>query len=231
MHCIKDITIILPTKNESKNIANFLYSVPCDIKLIMVDASTDKTVDIIKEIKPKNTEIYLHPGNISEARQFGSEMADTDWLLFSDADIVFNHNYFNNISKYWAFDIVYGPKLSIEEFKYYYKFISYGQLLLDTLGVPAASGSNLLIRKSLYERGGGFDTELVCNEDSEIVWRLKEPDIKVAFAPDLAVYATDHRRLYKGKIKKTIHSLARCSLLYLDIMPDKWRGKDWGYWA
>jgi GT2 family glycosyltransferase len=97
--------------------------------------------------------------------------------------------------------------------------------------VPAASGSNLLIKKSIYERGGGFDTELVCNDDSEIVWRLMEHEINVAFAPDLVVYATDHRRLHKGKLKKTIHSLARCSLLFLDIMPDKWRSKDWGYWA
>ena len=67
------------------------------------------------------------------------------------------------------------------------------------MGVPAASGSNLLIKKTICERGGGFDTELVCNEDSEIVWRLKDHGIKVAFASDLVVHATDHRRLYKGK--------------------------------
>ncbi len=231
MLSINDITIILPTKNETRNIARFLYSIPSDINLIVIDTSTDDTVDIIKQIKPNNTDVFLHPGNISEARQFGSKMAKTNWLLFSDADIIFNHNYFDNISKYSGFDIIYGPKLSIKEFKFYYKFISYGQFLLDALGVPAASGSNLLINKSLYEKGGGFDTDLVCNEDSEIVWRLKELSFEIAFAPNLVVYATDHRRLYRGKIKKTIHSLVRCSLLYLDIMPDKWRRNDWGYWA
>jgi hypothetical protein len=46
----------------------------------------------------------------------------------------------------------------------------------------------------------------------------------------LIVYARDHRRLERGLLGKTAHSMARCALLYADLMPSTWREADWGYW-
>jgi hypothetical protein len=43
--------------------------------------------------------------------------------------------------------------------------------------------------------------------------------------------AVDHRHLHKGAARKTLHSLARCALLYLNVMPDRWQESDWGYWS
>jgi len=228
--CIEDITIVLPTKNESNNITGFIESLPPNIKLIVVDNSEDETTDLITYLKPDSTRIFNHDGNIAQARHYGSSFVNTKWILFTDADINFEKSYFENISKYGIYDAVYGPKLSNDIFKKYYKFIYYGQIMLNSIGVPAATGSNILIRKNIYDMVGGFDVKLVCNEDSEIVWRLKKYYFDVKYASDLIVFATDHRRVYRGKIKKTIHSLARCSLLYLDVMPQKWKSNDWGYW-
>jgi hypothetical protein len=44
------------------------------------------------------------------------------------------------------------------------------------------------------------------------------------------VYATDHRRIERGRAKKTLHSIGRCLLLYSDLMPKRLRSLDWGYW-
>jgi hypothetical protein len=55
--------------------------------------------------------------------------------------------------------------------------------------------------------------------------------LRVAFAPGLVVYARDHRRLQRGTLRKTVHSIARCSLLYFNLMPDRCRSRDWGYWS
>jgi hypothetical protein len=62
------------------------------------------------------------------------------------------------------------------------------------------------------------------------VWRLKRNGNRCHFEPDLVVWATDHRRLERGRLRKTAHSLLRCTLLYTGLMPNRWRKRDWGYW-
>ena len=114
---------------------------------------------------------------------------------------------------------------------YYYRTFVWGQRLLHSVGIPAATGSNLLIRRDALFDVGGFDRTLSCNEDTEVVWRIHRRGFRVDFAPDLAVFETDHRRLRRGALAKTMHSLTRCLLLYLDLMPSRWRTGDWKYWA
>jgi hypothetical protein len=31
-------------------------------------------------------------------------------------------------------------------------------------------------------------------------------------------------------LRKTLHSISRCFLLYANLMPVKYRNYDWGYW-
>jgi cellulose synthase/poly-beta-1,6-N-acetylglucosamine synthase-like glycosyltransferase len=119
----------------------------------------------------------------------------------------------------------------LDDHQRYYRWIARAQYLSDRLGLPAASGSNLLIRRAALQRSGGFDPRLSVNEDSEIVWRIKRLGLRVAFTFDLVVYARDHRRLQRGTLRKTLHSIVRCGLLYLNWMPERWRSHDWGYWS
>jgi len=216
---------------KKKNIPVFLSSLPETCHLIVVDASDDRTVEVIRELRPDRTRILHTQSTIPEARQIGAEMATTEWLLFTDADVVFPAGYFENLARYGTCDCIYGAKLSSLEYRKYYRSFAYGQQLSHLLGVPAATGSNLVIRKGVVADVGGFDLHLVCNEDSELVWRIKRNGHRVVFAADLPVYATDHRRLQRGMLRKTLHSMLRCSLLYLDLIPDRWRSQDWGYWS
>ena len=41
---LEEITLIVPTKNEEKNIGKFLSSLPPHLRLTVVDASDDRTV-------------------------------------------------------------------------------------------------------------------------------------------------------------------------------------------
>ena len=54
---------------------------------------------------------------------------------------------------------------------------------------------------------------------------------KSYFTFDLVVYAGDHRRLERGIIRKTLHSITRCTALYFNLIPDGWKSSDWGYWS
>jgi len=228
---LSEYTIILPTRNESHNIRKFLRSIPESIKLVVVDASKDDTAEIIIEQRCVNTSVIKEYCSVTQARKIGSDFAQTKWLIFTDADIIFAPDYFKKIITYTGYDLIYGPKLSEGDYSVYYKLFSHGQYLIDSLGVPAASGSNCIITKEAYIKSGGFDIELTCNEDSELAWRVKQTGYKALYDPKLVVYATDHRRLEMGMIRKTLHSIIRCSLLYFKLMPQKWCRYDWGYWS
>lgn len=225
------ITIILPTRNEARNIPVFLASLPPAAPLIVVDASTDATPELVQQIRPYHTTLIRQPANVTLARQISAGLAQTPWLLFTDADVTFAPDYFDQAPALLRGDVVYGPKRSRGEFQSYYRWFSRGQQFMHRLGVPAASGSNLLVRRSAFQAVGGFDLTLNCNEDSELAWRLRRRGYAVHFAPELVVYEHDHRRLRRGRLRKTAHSLARCALLYANLMPARWRGHDWGYWS
>ena len=228
---LEEITLIVPTKNEEKNIGKFLYSLPPNVWLTVVDASDDLTVARILKLRPERTTIIREPCNVSMARQWGAERAHTRWLLFSDADVVFPRGYFERLSALVEDDVIYGPKLSNDQFKHYYRCFAYGQAFFHRLRIPSASGSNLLIRRTAWAHVGGFDTRLPCNEDSEIVWRIRKAGFCVTFDRELVVYATDHRRLYRGIWRKTAHSLFCCAVLRFNLLPRRWRGYDFGYWS
>ncbi|MBN1936528.1 MAG: glycosyltransferase [Anaerolineae bacterium] len=226
------VSVVLPTKNEAHNIVPFLQSLPADIPLVVVDASDDNTPTLIAEHRPRQTRIIRNPARIAEARQIGAAAAETEWLLFTDADVVFAPDYFERIQACNdECDVIYGSKRSLDAYARYYRWFSRGQGLAHRLGVPAASGSNLLIRREALLACGGFDLRLPVNEDTEVVWRIKQRGYRVCLAPELIVYECDHRRLRRGAVRKTLHTLARCLLLYLNLMPDRWRSADWGYWS
>lgn len=227
---ISDLTVIVPTRNERQNIPAFLASLPIKVELIVVDASDDDTPDLIMQLRPTLTQVIRHPARITEARQIGARASHTEWLLFTDADIVFDADYFAYLAHYTTYDALYGPKLSKDYYRWYYTWFSGSQAFADRLGIPAASGSNLLVRRDVFWAIGGFDLQLSCNEDSELAWRIKRQGYRIVFSPELAVFARDHRRLERGLIRKTLHSLVRCGLLFSGLMPRRWRGRDWGYW-
>lgn len=235
MPSLADLTVIVPTRNEARNIPGFLASLPSEVALIVVDKSTDETRDLVRRIRPRNTTLIDCQGSLTEARQTGASHAKSRWLLFTDADIEFADGYFarlRNLADAPAdARVFYGPKLSCDAYRYYYHCFAAGQRLLDLARIPAASGSNLLVAADVLAAVGGFDTRLTCNEDSELGWRLARAGVLCRFDRKLLVWATDHRRLHRGRLLKTLHTLLRCALLYFDLVPQRWRGHDWGYWS
>jgi glycosyltransferase involved in cell wall biosynthesis len=231
---LDQITAIVPTRNEAKNIVAFCQSLPADMWLIVVDASEDGTPELVRRHRPERTRVVCEPSNVVEARQIGAQLAETEWLLFADADVVLAPDYGECLAVCddgTQQDVIYGTKLSQDRYQPYYRRFRWGQGFSHRLGIPAASGSNLLIRSEAFWAGGGFDLGLTVNEDSEIAWRLKRAGYEVSFCPELVVYARDHRRLEQGTLRKTLHSVVRCLLLYSGLMPERWRSRDWGYWS
>lgn len=231
---LKDVTIIVPTKNERTNIISFLQSIPEQIPLIVVDASTDGTAELVRKMRSSSTTILREKSNIARSRQAGSEVAQTEWLLFTDADVVFCENYFDYLSrlqlKSGVAGIV-GTKRSLDRYRFYFHLFSAWLKFICFLNIPAATGSNMLVRRSALFEAGGFDISLPCNEDSFLMWQISRLGYQVHYNGSLVVYETDHRRLDRGVVLKTIHSIVRCILLFSGCLSPSLRYSDWGYWS
>ncbi|MEX1025593.1 MAG: glycosyltransferase [Planctomycetota bacterium] len=228
-----DIAVVLPTKNEAANIEGFLASLPPEVLLVVVDASSDDTVARIRSLRPRNTLVVEELLDIPRARERGASLARRDWLLFTDADIAFAPDYFERLlARRFATDLggLFGRKLAGDRYRLYDWIFGAGQRVCSWVRIPAASGSNMLISRLAWIACGGFDPSLVCNEDSEIMWRVRRAGYRVEFAGELVVHERDDRRLARGPLRKLAHSLLRCTTLYFDLLPERLRKSDWGYW-
>ncbi len=226
------LTIIVPTKNEHDNIERFLDAVPADIALVVVDASTDDTPEMIERLRPDATVIRAST-NIPEARQIGAVIASTEWLLYTDADVVFDSAYFDVLGRLPVDATVggiVGTKTMVEGFDRYHRWFKRGQIALDLVGIPTATGSNMVVRADALEAVGGFDPNLSVNEDTELMFRIKRSGYRVLLSTDLMVANFDPRRLEMGLARKILHGLVRNSALYFGWFDRQVRAGDWGYW-
>lgn len=230
---LKSISIIIPTRNESRLIGHCLAAIPHDVELIVVDASDDDTPDVIKQLRPVNTTLIRSQTHIATARQIGAAAACGDWLVFSDADVVFGPGYFEHIHHYFHRDAFYGPKYATINHTVYSACFNSGQQICQVFGIPAASGSNMVVHRPAFEKAGGFRRDLPVNEDTELFLRLAHHGYRITYARDLAVRSLDDRRLAFGATRKMLHSTCRTALLWANLyipMPKRWLYHDWGYW-
>lgn len=231
---LEDLTVVVPTKNEAANVGPFLASLDARVALVVVDASTDDTRERIASLRPERTRVLEDPGNIPEARQLGLEAAETEWVLFTDADMSFGPGY-------WAawerlrlgprVGAVQGAKLSADhEFRHYYRLFSLGIRAAAWLTVPAGTGSNMAFRRRALLDAGGFDAALTANEDIYALWTVRRAGWQVPYAGGLKVYERDHRRLRQGRLRKTFHGWARSVMLFTGVGAARVRRSSWGYW-
>lgn len=231
---LAEVTVVVPTRNEASNIERFLASIPPELRLVVVDSSDDQTPDVIEDLRPSAT-VLRAKANIPVARQLGADASDTAWLLYTDADVIFAPAYFERLFEVdVGFDGVgglFGTKGTIDGFDTYHRWFRAGQGLLDKFGIPAASGSNMLVRSSTLRAVGGFDANLSVNEDTELMFRVAQAGYTVRFEPTLEVQSFDHRRLEMGLGRKILHGAVRNTALYLGLFDRRVRSSDWGYWA
>ena len=96
------ISLIAPARNEERNIAGAMKSLLAidypNLQITIInDRSTDKTGQILKRLAKKHPRLNvvevqeLPPGWLGKnyAMHLGARQSDGEWLLFTDADIVF----------------------------------------------------------------------------------------------------------------------------------------------
>ena len=103
---VNKISAIIIARNEEKMIGEALESLSfCDEIIVIDNGSTDRTKEIAEK---KGARVYaIKTNDFSELRDFGLSKADSDWVLYLDADERIDDQLKNSIKKIIADETKY----------------------------------------------------------------------------------------------------------------------------
>lgn len=186
-------SFIIPVKNGERYIGECLRRIcgeitPGDEIIIVDNGSTDATLDIARRFD--RVTILNHPHiTIAALRNRGAEKARGDILAFIDADCYVCPGWRRAAEEVLADPAVDGTGSHFD--------VSLEPTWIEKAWIPPRPktarpahylpSGNLIIRKSVYEKIGGFDERLVTDEDTEIGHRLNRQGHRLIDAPGVCV--------------------------------------------
>lgn len=214
------ISVIIPTFNSSstielclKSILNQTYT---NVEVIIVDKySQDNTVSIAKQY---NCEVLQTNALRSEARNYGSEKAKGDFLLFIDADMelttgvitecvneVLNHN---------------SDAIMIPEIRIGTGFWAQCRAIerLTYIGNPLIESARGF-KKKAFELVGGFDKTLEAGEDWDLHARIENRGYKITSIRSIIKH-NEGRLTLKNLVLKRIY-YGKTLMSYVRKNPDR----------
>lgn len=203
------VSIIIPAKNAESTIRKCLNSilrVDClSYELIVIDdGSTDDTPKILSEYKDIKT-ITTSGIGPSKARNIAVKEAEGEFIAFTDADCAVNVNWLNELLsgfKVFPEAIACGGRQELpqdaDDFeKDVFIFMKKTGFITDymrkinkndIIEVNHNPSCNVIYRKSVFLKEGGFLENLWPGEDVELDYRLRKKKYKLIFNPKAIVY-------------------------------------------
>jgi len=180
------VSIVITTKNESKNIENCLRSIQeqsySNIETIVVDnASTDQT----QEIAQRYTEKVFDKGpERSAQRNYGMiDIAEGDYVMFLDADMIMAPEVVTSCVQFIESDnrfvALHIPEIILGK-NYWSKVRRFERTFYNGTVIDGAR----FFKKAIFVQVGGFDTNMSGPEDWDIDKKLKQVG-HIGLLPDL----------------------------------------------
>ena len=208
------ISVVITAYNEEKDLPKTLETVFAqnfpkeNYEVVVVDNnSKDKTAEIAKKLgarvieEKKQGYVYALSRGMSEAR--GEVVAVTD------SDTLLDKNWLSEIDKTFSKDEVVAAtglaniNTSNVLLKVLASFAFYLYAIINfSIGKPQLMGFNLMVRKNIFEKAGGLNTEYQMSPDIELGMRLSKFG-KVVFNPKIIAY-TSTRRWEDGYVSTAI---------------------------
>lgn len=200
-------TIIIPTLNEEKDLPKLLTDINHqsfkDYEVFVVDGdSTDSTQTIVKTRMKADSKLFLYvhsAKNVASQRNFGSEKAGGQYLIFFDADVRIPKGFLHKLHSHLDATKVLLATTSLMAKENQQTQIILMELtnfmieVLNILGKPFAPGFNIICERMLFSRLGGFDTTLKLAEDHDLIQRARKVGVMLRVFKDVVLYPSFRR--------------------------------------
>ena len=170
-----DISVIIPAHNEEKVIADTLGSIKkqsCQNyeTIIVCDSCRDRTAEVAQDFGGRIVTITKR--NIRAARNAGAELAQSDILVFHDADTIMDKNYLEEIHHVVLRGYTHGSAFLKPETTNL--FMQLRLYYLNSLSQTANRfyGCSFSTKKMFFEVGG-YNEKLIVGEDKDLATRMK----------------------------------------------------------
>lgn len=224
------VSVITPSYNRLKFLPDTVNSVLTqDFEnieyLIVDDGSDDGSWEWLQSLTDSRVKVFSHPGRQNRGQSasinLGLGNAKGKYIAILDSDDLFSENKLTDqvsfLESNQDIGMVYGQGYAVDENgKFLFKVPRDGhvepsdpnRLLLDCyMALPGGS----LVRRSVFEKVGGFEEGYRASQDHDMALRIME-SARCAYLPNLAFYYRKH----EGSISK--QSLERRWLTGLDIL-------------
>jgi cellulose synthase/poly-beta-1,6-N-acetylglucosamine synthase-like glycosyltransferase len=246
-----NVSVIIPCRNEERYISQCVDSIIKQVyggkvEVIIVDGvSDDNTLSIIGELTEGNSNIKLVTNiekTTPQAMNLGLKAASYDLILRIDAHAIALPNFIqNNVETLFESDEVMcagGKIINIYENKISY---SIGMAMSSIFGVGNATfrvgGEKKFVdtlafgiyRKEVFDKIGGFDEDLIRNQDDDLNFRLTKEGYKILYNPEIQseyyvrgslkklykqYYQYGYWKVYVNKKHKTVTSIRQLVPLF-----------------
>ena len=227
----QQLTIVIPCKNEGKEIINVVKLIieQIDCKIIIADSSDDEgSLLLLNKYKSLYPNITITEGGLpAVARNNGSKLVTTPYILFLDADIyVFNPYLIQNclsiiIKK--DYDLVTCKFKTDPPYRWIYRFFDVIQWF-TSITKPFCLGGFMLFKTETFNKLGGFNEEDKIAEDYHLSSKIKPNKFKII---NYYVY-TPSRRFQKKDVWYMTKLAIKC---WLNRNNDEFFKKDYNYWG
>lgn len=202
-----EISVIIPTLNEEKNIEKCINSVReqesrSEIEIIVCDgASIDKTAKISERLADRV--VISKKRCVAYQRNLGASYATGDILIFLDADTYMKPGYIASIEQYFKKNIIaatsdfeLSPHTVVNNI---YSILASKWLYLRALlKTPTLPGFNTVIRSDIFWRVGGYKDIVL--EDVQLSRDIVSYG-EVGYIPLKGVVTSDRRIRHMGLIE------------------------------
>jgi glycosyltransferase involved in cell wall biosynthesis len=187
---LKDkITIVIPSKNESRTLYDCIYNISkqtniSGVRIIIADISDkEESLQYIRRLETDfkyslNIEV-IQGGYPSQGRLNGSKLVTTPYMLFLDSDILLtNKDIISECMKYDK-DLITVPFHTDKPFRWVFRMFDLFQSLSTLIGTPFAVGGFQLWNTNTYWKVGGYNPEELFAEDYSISQKVNTKNFKV----------------------------------------------------
>ena len=235
-------SICIPTLNEEKYIGGILNCLReqtfKDFEVIVVDGkSKDMTKDEVMKFSNYFSLRFLEAPKrgVSFQRNYAAKMAKNEYVIFFDADVKIENDFLEKINEHlekenidilttWNKPISDKP---VDEF--IYLFVNIFMLELIKKKSPGAVGVFICVKKSSFEKIGGFRESVCFGEDYDLAKRLHESGFTYALLRKPKVNVSVRRFDKEGRLNMIVKNLRAAAYYvrdkknYIDKIQDKFK--------